>query len=158
QYAEVPPERKQLQEVLHEHGYGTAAAYGHPIAGKAIELTRGMEQSREIDDAISSAQITDQLIEYADGISRSGRPFFLYGHYYDPHWNYEQQPPEFTPWEGTARVDLYDGELRFVDFHIARLTHALEEKGLLQKTVLVVASDHGEEFGEHGGEFHGKSM
>lgn len=45
---------------------------------------------------------------------------------------------------------LYDGELRYVDAELERLFEALEERGRLAETAVVVTADHGEEFMDHG--------
>ncbi len=54
--------------------------------------------------------------------------------------------------------DLYDAELRFTDRQIARLWTALEEEGLLENSVVVFTSDHGEALGEHGRVGHGHEL
>ncbi len=53
---------------------------------------------------------------------------------------------------------LYDGEISYHDDHLARVHRALEEEGLLEDTLIVITSDHGEEFFEHGSVGHGHSM
>lgn len=53
---------------------------------------------------------------------------------------------------------LYDGEISYHDDHLARVHDALEAEGLLDDTLIVVTSDHGEEFFEHGSVGHGHSM
>jgi arylsulfatase A-like enzyme len=52
-------------------------------------------------------------------------------------------------------VGLYDGGIRYVDDHLAAWFEQLRRKGLWENTLLVVLSDHGEEFGEHGNVLHG---
>ncbi|MCX8012137.1 MAG: sulfatase-like hydrolase/transferase, partial [Desulfobacterota bacterium] len=47
---------------------------------------------------------------------------------------------------------------RFVDFHIGLIQNYLALKGLEEKSVLVITSDHGEEFGEHGQKYHAKHL
>ena len=79
--------------------------------------------------------------------------WFLWVHYYDPHYAYEPHPE--VPSFGADRMALYDGEIRFTDLHIGRLLDELKAKGLYDKTVIVVTGDHGEGFGEHGVELHG---
>jgi arylsulfatase A-like enzyme len=49
---------------------------------------------------------------------------------------------------------LYDAEIRFTDRQLRRLLDALREHGLLESTIVVLVSDHGEEFGEHAGVLH----
>ncbi len=53
---------------------------------------------------------------------------------------------------------LYDGEITYHDDHLARLHEALDKQGLLDDTLIVVTSDHGEEFFEHGKVGHGHSL
>ena len=54
--------------------------------------------------------------------------------------------------------DLYDACLASVDYEIGRLLDGLEARGLRETTLVVVTSDHGEEFGEHGGSGHGYTL
>ncbi len=54
--------------------------------------------------------------------------------------------------------DWYDGSIRGMDAEIGRLLEKLRAHGLLEKTLIVLFSDHGEEFLEHGGVFHGQSV
>lgn len=53
---------------------------------------------------------------------------------------------------------LYDGAIRFVDEQIGVLLAGLAERGLLDRTLVVVSADHGEELWDHGGFFHGQSL
>lgn len=45
---------------------------------------------------------------------------------------------------------LYDASVRFIDSEIARLLGALDERGMSERTIVVVAADHGESLGDHG--------
>lgn len=53
---------------------------------------------------------------------------------------------------------LYDGEIRFVDEQIRRLADFLEAAGVLENTVIILTSDHGDEFMDHGGLGHGMTL
>ncbi len=53
---------------------------------------------------------------------------------------------------------LYDGEITYHDDHLSRLHDAMKQKGLLDDTLIIVTSDHGEEFFEHGLVGHGHSL
>lgn len=112
-----------------------------------------------------------------------GKPFFCYIHLLDPHGPYTP-PPEvaarftnpdyegkisgsiedfaFFPTRGIKSgpdfdhfVDLYDAEIFSVDQAIGAFVHQLKNEGLLENTHLLITSDHGEEFMEHGGTGHG---
>ena len=99
----------------------------------------------------SSKQQSDKAIAFVD--RHAGDRFFLWVHYYDPHFDYMPHPE--VPSFGKDPVDLYDGEIRFTDLHIGRVLDELRAKGLYDKTVVVVTGDHGEGFGEHGVFEHG---
>jgi arylsulfatase A-like enzyme len=105
-----------------------------------------------------------------DWIARNGdRPFFLMLHYMDPH------DPYFThPWNGEAfaRVanpnpargladryrSAYDGEISYLDTQLDRLFRELRARGVYDRSLIVLTSDHGEEFCEHGGWWHGTTL
>ena len=96
--------------------------------------------------------------------------FFLYLHYIDPHIPYTPPEPyrtEFTRDHGMALfnerkekvgIDLYDGEIRYMDEGFQDLVDELVRHGLWDDTLLVITSDHGEEFFEHGLLGHGFSL
>jgi arylsulfatase A-like enzyme len=54
--------------------------------------------------------------------------------------------------------ELYDGEIAYLDEHIGRLIDGLRSRGLYESTLIVLTSDHGEEFHEHGGWWHGTTL
>jgi hypothetical protein len=51
---------------------------------------------------------------------------------------------------GSTEIDLYDGEIRWTDHHVGRVLDAVREAGVWGSTIVIVTSDHGEGFGEHG--------
>jgi arylsulfatase A-like enzyme len=109
--------------------------------------------------AVSSPRVTDKGIAFlerqvADG---GGQPWFLFLHYFDPHHAYQPHAPP-TPSFGDQPVDRYDGEIAFTDAHIGRLLDRLDELSLAEDTVVVFVADHGEEFGDHGGLAHGRTL
>ncbi|MCJ7680348.1 MAG: sulfatase-like hydrolase/transferase, partial [Candidatus Aminicenantes bacterium] len=82
--------------------------------------------------------------------SQNGR-WFCWLHIFDPHDPYE--PPE--PYRTQYAADLYSGEVAYVDAQLGRLFEDMEQRGLLDTTVIVVTSDHGEALGEKGERTHG---
>jgi arylsulfatase A-like enzyme len=79
----------------------------------------------------------------------------LYLHLMDVHqYVYDEESALF----GTTYSDIYDNAIRRTDRHIGALVDALEALGLRDRTIFVVASDHGEAFGEHGSEGHAKDL
>lgn len=105
------------------------------------------------------------------------RPFFVFLNYFDAHDPY--LPPEefwslFSPtqprghlskWgQGLSNEDIqelndaYDGSIAYLDYQVGLLYDELHERGLLENTILVIMSDHGEQFGEHGLMSHANSL
>ncbi|HZR85134.1 MAG TPA: sulfatase-like hydrolase/transferase [Candidatus Binatia bacterium] len=95
--------------------------------------------------------------------------FFLLLHYMDPHDPYFRHPYDG---EAIARVEnqnpapalaprmreLYAGEVKYVDESVGELAAALRRDGLWDDTAIIVTADHGEEFQEHGGWWHGTTL
>jgi arylsulfatase A-like enzyme len=98
----------------------------------------------------SSKQQTDKALAFV--AAHEKERWFLWVHYYDPHYEYERHAEKSF---GDTPIDLYDGEIYFTDLHIGRLLDDLRARGLYDKTVVVVTGDHGEGFGEHGVSLHG---
>ena len=113
--------------------------------------------------------VTDTLIEWLDSPAAKQGPFFLFAHYMDPHDPYFVHPFDG---EGYARVanpnppasvadkyrQLYDGEIGYLDEHLGRLLADLKRRGLYDRMLIVLTGDHGEEFHEHGGWWHGTTL
>jgi arylsulfatase A-like enzyme len=111
---------------------------------------------------------------------RLDEPFFAFVHYLEPHLRYappgryrHQHLPRGVDDRGIARVNqdpwrfltgrarmgeedfailrgLYDGEISYVDWRVGQLHAALRDQGLLDNTLFVITSDHGENIGDHG--------
>jgi choline-sulfatase len=89
--------------------------------------------------------------------------------YMDPHDPYFRHPydgyaigrafmPNPDPSQVEEIVGLYDGEIRYWDHHFSRLLEALRQRPDWDRTVVVICADHGEEFQEHGGWWHGTTL
>ncbi|MBI5498918.1 MAG: flippase-like domain-containing protein [Deltaproteobacteria bacterium] len=97
------------------------------------------------------------------------RPFLLWVQYMDPHDPYfahdgtsdvfghaiNPNPPKA---QRDRIVEVYRQEIRFTDEHVGRLLDGLRERGLLDNSVVVLWSDHGEEFQDHGDWWHGTTL
>jgi arylsulfatase A-like enzyme len=87
-------------------------------------------------------------------------PLFLYVHYFDPHVPYLSSDLEDTAKPPTSTADArryYADELRFLDAELARLFEILDRQ-LPGARLVLLASDHGEEFGEHDGRGHSQTL
>jgi arylsulfatase A-like enzyme len=113
---------------------------------------------------VVTAEVTSWL---AGGAER--RPFFLFIHYMDAHDPYMVHP--FNG-EGYARVanpnppqavaeryrQLYDGGIVYLDEHLGALFDTLRTRNLYDRSLVILTADHGEEFQEHGGWWHGTTL
>src|SRR5262249_30983432 len=124
----------------------------------------------------SAAEISRAFLDWLT--SEEQRPFFVFLNYFDAHAPYRPPPPFdlrfgrkrasawsrvahtplIPPFELKAMVDSYDGTLAYLDSQLELLFSALESQGILENTLVIITSDHGEEFGEHGLLDHGNSL
>ncbi len=81
--------------------------------------------------------------------------FMLYVHYMDVHqYTYSGASALF----GTSYSDAYDNAIHWTDQNLGALLLELDALGLRERTIVVISSDHGEEFLEHGSEGHAKGL
>ena len=148
-------EHTTLAEILSSRGFHTGAFVGSAV----LDADRGLAQGFEVYRGAVSLHEAPLLQRRADEVITdatrwldqiAGSPYFLWVHLYDAHRPYD--PPE--PYRSTI-ADPYIGELLFVDSQIARLLDLLERRKTLERTIVLVAADHGESLGEHGERDHG---
>ena len=84
--------------------------------------------------------------------ANESRRFFFWAHFLDPHDQYIRH--DGIDWGSGAR-DRYDGEVTFTDQYVGKLLDFIATRSWASRTVIIVTSDHGEEFGEHGMTRHG---
>jgi arylsulfatase A-like enzyme len=172
-----------VAERLRDAGYRTAAFTDGGFLEPRWGFSQGFD--RYDSTAGEAWQPKDVSVIEADASAwlRENRfsPFFLLVHTYETHQPYrfrsgysekflgdEAAPPEndeILAWDLAGKPDdgdflkrvlaLYDGEIARADHHIGRLVETLREIGQYDNTAIVVTSDHGEEFLEHGGVEHG---
>ncbi len=111
--------------------------------------------------------VTDAVLQWLD--QRPPSPFFLLIHYMDPHDPYFEMPYDGR---GVARVidpnpaperhdelhKLYGEDTAYLDQHLERLFARLKSMGVYDDSVIAFTADHGEEFQEHGGWWHGTTL
>jgi arylsulfatase A-like enzyme len=120
----------------------------------------------------SAEELTNQVHQW---IGENKEPFFIWAHYMDAHWPYHleeslTQPNQITQawkdvvhlhdanWNGAVitpeqqehYIDLYERAVAYTDVQLGKLLDYLSESGLDQNTIIILLSDHGEEFLEHG--------
>lgn len=157
----LDPRFTTLAEVLKREGFATGGFVSAFVLDSRWGLARGFDQY--IDEfTVSAADLGAmarvqrpaadtwaQARTWLDGLP-SGR-FFAWIHLFDPHTPYA--PPE--PFRTTYGERLYDGEIAYVDSVIAQITRYLEERSLLERTLILLMADHGEGLGDHDEEEHG---
>jgi arylsulfatase A-like enzyme len=138
------------------------------------------------DDRKDAAELNRELLDWLSRRPTPDRPFFAFLNYFDAHFPYELPTPgirRFTsepPDDRTARLmkdwlglierspsaeqiatvrDAYDDCVAHLDEYLGRLIDELDRRGVLERTWVIIAGDHGESFGEHPGIFiHGMSL
>ncbi len=148
---------------------------GLPATHAVARLLR--RQSRPARLYVPAEALTDQFLDW---LPETDRPFFAWLHYMDVHWPYHLEneltrPVEIAQawkdlrqlyqanWNGAPIspqqrrhfIELYEKAVRYTDSQIGRLLRALDRAGVLQNSIIILVSDHGEEFLErkHWGHF-----
>ena len=104
------------------------------------------------DSSSNADKVTDQALAELARPELLQQPFFMWMHYVDPHAEYV---PHAGFDFGSSSRQRYDGEVAFVDQQVGRVLEALEKSLVYDHTAVIVTSDHGEAFAEHGMIRHG---
>jgi len=172
----LDPRWPTLASVLGANGYATAAFTGGGNMSAHFGFDTGFDTyrspGRRIGDALADV---DAWLDTIDD-----RPFFLFVHGYDAHRPYRAEPQDRaalgvsgapslrginracregrSPADVAPYVEEYDAAVHRGDRAIGRLLESLARRGRMDDTIVVVTSDHGEEFLEHGACFHIRSL
>lgn len=151
-----------VSERLQRAGIHTVSVQGHWYFFKNYGMERGYDlidnratpadQPIEGDRSSNGDVLSDRIIAELERPELESKQFFMWSHYIDPHAEYVPHT-EFD--FGHHGRELYDGELAFVDHHLGRVLDALAKRPFAERTVVIITSDHGEAFGEHGLYRHG---
>ncbi len=149
---------RRLPESLRAAGYTTRAFTSFPKSLFALEeshLTKGfIEFNNDVGESISrSKRVVERSIEFLKTSKENDKPRFLWVHLFDPHGPYHQRG------DGIAQASLrerYDREVSHVDSCLADLFSWFAT--MEQPPLVIVHSDHGEEFQDHGGIGHNSSL
>jgi arylsulfatase A-like enzyme len=142
------PENVMLAEVLAPH-YQTSAVLGTNYFQRFEGLDQGFQHFVQ-DNAYLPPRhvVTNRAIDELRRLRRQDRPYFLWAYFFNVHEPYLQdgKPSEF----GDGRMAAYDTEIRLVDAEIERLLALERQLEFKRPTVIILHSDHGEAFWEHG--------
>lgn len=176
----LPPEIPTLAQVLDKSGYTSIAIQTNPFLQKGQGFAAGFDSYHFEADATAD-RVVNLFIEHIPPQA----PWFAYLHFMDPHLPYKspsgkfvdsaytgllsssetlnhrfirRQIPNLSPQDKQFLIDRYDEEIAFFDTHFGRMVDWLKSRALLDQTIIIIISDHGEEFFEHGGFEHGHSL
>ena len=155
-FASYPKSDTFLAEVLSAHGVVTTGWHGH-LYFRGVGLDQGFNTWQfapgiifdpETDNSITSQLMTELGIKLLRKPENTGKQFFAWAHYMDPHDQYNKHPecPDF----GNKNRDRYDCEVFYTDLWLGKLLDFAREQPWWKDTVLIISADHGEAFGEHG--------
>jgi len=174
----IPDDVVLLPEIMARNGYVTLAVTDGGFMAGRLGFDRGFVEFQEADGVRTG---TAKLLEMVTRWIGDERPIFAFYHTYEVHSPY--LPPasyrdlfgrfesDFVPTaenlaafieraSDLSQGDIalirarYDAEIRFADDTLRALFDGLAELGFLDDHLVIVTSDHGEEFGEHGGLLH----
>jgi len=175
----LEPGKGTMAEMFSAYGYHTRAHCSGPHLDPQMGLNHGFEHYGH---EIRSASITPRVTEAINWMAETPtEPFFMFVHGYDAHYPYSSplliserftQNNHVSPGQCPARVGRgwrcistehqdndhiiahYDSAILYADYQLGRLLWQLQEQELLENTIVIALSDHGEELGERNLFFH----
>lgn len=180
----IPAEVELIQEILQDHDWHTLGVTGGGYMSGVFGFSRGFDYFS--DKARSIEQGTAMLLQAIRPALQDHRPIFAMYHTYEIHSPYEP-PPRYRTIFGEYSSDIspksetlvplqvnagktlkrndfdflesqYDGEIRYSDNVLEAFFAELQSIGFLENALVIITSDHGEEFGDHGGLLHRASL
>ncbi len=148
---------RTIAERLLARGYDTHAHLHYYVMGTLSDRSgflRGFEKVTKGENDLDV--VNNALMALEAGAKRSARPQFVWLQLAQAHEPYTPSPGH-TPRDGSEAA-RYDAALSSVDAAIGELEAGLRRLGLWRKSTLVLLSDHGEEFGDHGGRHHNRTV
>ena len=183
----LPDGLPHLVDWLAKEGYRTGAIVNSRYLGRRYGWSRGFDSFEYVVETAERAAPTEVHARAGAWLEAAPpQPFFLFLHYYDVHSDYRSLPRYEREWvrpyrgpangstgqllevergalvfdDADARnlLDRYAAGVRQFDDGFGALMARLDALGLTETTLVVVTSDHGEEFLEHGGVLHGRTL
>jgi choline-sulfatase len=161
----LPDDVPTLATLMRARGYRTGGFVSAFVLDHRWGIARGFDRYYDdfdlaryrVDAGLDAVQrpgseVVAHAIDWLD--QDRSRPFLAWVHLYEPHAPYEAPEPiraRFPP----TRIGAYDAEIAAADIQVGRVIDHLASAGRLDRTVVVIAGDHGESLGEHGEEQHG---
>jgi arylsulfatase A-like enzyme/tetratricopeptide (TPR) repeat protein len=149
---DLPQGIRTLAEIMKGQGYSTSAF----VSSFSVDSRFGIGRGFDVYDDTFQSQLPlksqnaerragETFARFSRWLDSNGQNrFFTWVHYFDPHLPYDPPPPYSEEFSGHP----YDGEIAYMDQYVGALLERLKEKGILDKTIIVVAGDHGEGLGD----------
>jgi arylsulfatase A-like enzyme len=153
----VLPANDTTAEILERRGYRTAAIMATNYFQRVEGFFQGFQTARQFEQYQPPRErAVDEALPILGELATSGQPFLLWVHLFNVHAAYlhDGAPSRF----GDQEMDRYDTEIALADEQFQRVLDAIDEHGIRERTVVVLASDHGEAFGEHGVFYHSSTL
>ncbi len=173
-----------LTEIFRNKNYRTFSAQANGLITSRYGFHQGFQIYKEMTNDLAE-NLTDEFVTWLNRNKR--RPFFAYLHFMDTHYPYKvpghytrtyasegqsalnldelkSQDIRLLTEMGMAQndkdhiVDLYDDSIVYFDIHFGRIIDALRANQILDKTIVILLADHGEEFWRHGSFGHGHTL
>ena len=174
-----------LAEMLAAKGFATGAVIANSVIyaadsnfSQGFDVFEGLhgpegERSKNVDTRL----VVNRALDFID--ARRGLPTFLYVHTMDPHVPYSPLAPFDTmfdpkpasghpgtdprydfkePLDRERLIAQYDGDIAYGDQQFGRFIDGLRKRGVYDDALIFFVADHGEEFQDHGGWLHGRSV
>lgn len=162
--AGLDPSFETLGDVLSDADFFTAAVTSHVFVGPKFGMGQGISMfddslvagNKQAELKVSSPEVTKRGIRWLEDASKRQRRWFLWLHYFDPHFPYLRHD-DAGETEGLTEQD-YQADIAFTDRWIGQVLEALKRLGVDDDTLVVLVSDHGEEFREHKKLRHGFTL
>lgn len=176
-----------IAEFLKNYRYYTYALVANPDFIEKLGISQGFDVFREIksdENYLSSPEITKEAIVFLK--NNKTKPFFLFLFYFDPHLNYflHENYNYYPDYNGNLKSNqsigsykgfrpkldslsendikfleaCYDSEINFTDEYLGRLFTELKKLDVYDNSIIILTSDHGDEFMERGDLGHGQSL
>lgn len=168
-YPKILPSNLSLFSVLEKEGYETIGISSHFYFQKKQGITRGFTRwdnkgFKSIADSntdIASPRTYAKLEPVLEELSQTKKNFALFVHLFEPHAKWLSHP-EYDFGKGeTPRekfINKYDSEIAFVDNYVGKILRKITALGMDKNTIIILTSDHGEGFKEHGFFYHGQTL
>ncbi|HEY7289430.1 MAG TPA: sulfatase-like hydrolase/transferase [Vicinamibacterales bacterium] len=162
----LPADKPTVARLLKEHGYATAAFVGAYVLDHRFGLAQGFDMyddriprdplvTERLEAERRASAVVDRALEWLSAKNPAEGPLFMWIHLYDPHAPYDAPAEFLTTSHANPPLAPYDAEVAYADSQIARVFDALRTRGTMDRTVIVVAGDHGEGLGDHHEATHG---